>query len=145
MKGTFGVDLPLAGKTGTSQNYSDAWFVAYNPSLVMVTRVGASTPSIHFNSGANGSGSALALPLVAHTLKSAQEDVALRKEISAPFAPLSRDLRSALNCEDYKEETALGKFFDNFKPKKTTSQKQLRKAERKKKKRERRKKKRSKS
>ena len=143
MKSTYGIDLPLAGKTGTSQNYSDAWFVAYNPKLLMVTRVGASSPSIHFNSGADGSGSALALPLVALTLKGVQEDVALRREIAEPFAPLPRHLQAALGCDDYKEETALSKFFDHFKPDKTTSKKQLKKAERKRKKREKRKKKRS--
>ena len=65
----YGVRIPLAGKTGTSQNYADAWFAAFNPGLVIVSRVGASTPAVHFNSGRYGSGSALALPLVAMTLK----------------------------------------------------------------------------
>ncbi|MDZ7634711.1 MAG: penicillin-binding transpeptidase domain-containing protein [Bacteroidales bacterium] len=69
----FGVRIPLAGKTGTSQNYADAWFAAFNPALVIVSRVGASTPAIHFNSGSNGSGSALALPLVALTLKKGKD------------------------------------------------------------------------
>ena len=62
MKNVYGVHLPLAGKTGTSQNYADAWFLAYNPNLVLATRVGASLPAIHFNNGKNGSGSTLALP-----------------------------------------------------------------------------------
>jgi penicillin-binding protein 1A len=68
LRNAYGVGLPLAGKTGTSQNYADAWFAGYNPDLVMVSRVGASSPSIHFNSGVYGSGSKLALPLVALTL-----------------------------------------------------------------------------
>lgn len=54
----YGVKVPLAGKTGTSQNYADARFAAFNPAMVIVSRVGASTPSIHFNSGSYGSGSA---------------------------------------------------------------------------------------
>jgi hypothetical protein len=41
----------------------------YNPKLTIVARVGASSPAIHFTSGSNGTGSALALPLVALTLK----------------------------------------------------------------------------
>ena len=61
MSSVYGVDFPLAGKTGTSQDYSDAWFAAFNPGLVIVSRAGASSRAIHFNSGSNGSGSALAL------------------------------------------------------------------------------------
>ena len=53
-RSTYGVSLPLAGKTGTSQNYSDAWFIGYNPEIVIATRVGASSPAIHFKSGSYG-------------------------------------------------------------------------------------------
>jgi len=45
----------------------------------MVARVGAATPAIHFNQGSNGSGSALALPLVARTLKKVELDPVARK------------------------------------------------------------------
>ena len=69
----YGINMPLAGKTGTTQDYADAWFVAYNPSLVMVSRVGASLPSVHFSSGSNGSGSTLALPLIGLTLKKSRQ------------------------------------------------------------------------
>ena len=61
MSSVYGVDFPLAGKTGTSQDYSDAWFAAFNPKLVIVSRAGASSRAIHFNNGSYGSGSALAL------------------------------------------------------------------------------------
>ncbi len=80
IRSRYGITLPLAGKTGTSQNYSDAWFVAYNPSIVIATRVGASSPSIHFNNGSYGAGSKLALPLVALTLKEGLKDKNLGKK-----------------------------------------------------------------
>ncbi|HPT70548.1 MAG TPA: transglycosylase domain-containing protein, partial [Syntrophomonas sp.] len=80
MHSVYGVSYPWAGKTGTSQNYADAWFGAFNPSLVMVTRVGASTPDIHFNTGTLGSGSTLALPLVARTLRKVESDGSLRSK-----------------------------------------------------------------
>ena len=51
MSAIYGVNFPLAGKTGTSQDYSDAWFAAFNPGLVMVSRAGASSRAIHFNNG----------------------------------------------------------------------------------------------
>ncbi len=110
----YGVTLPLAGKTGTSQNYSDAWFASFNPSVVMVTRVGASTRAVHFNTGSNGSGSALALPLVALTLRSAQRDRSLAGQWSQPFPELPFDLERSLDCPDYREPSFLDKFFERF-------------------------------
>ncbi len=111
----FGVTLPLAGKTGTSQDYSDAWFTAFNPKLVIVSRVGASSPAIHFYNGSDGSGSGLALPLVAITLKMVQENQELRKELIAPFPELPAELQLALECPDFKEDNIFDKFLDIFK------------------------------
>ena len=112
---TYNVNIPMAGKTGTSQNYADAWFAAFNPGLVIVSRVGASYPSIHFNSGRYGQATALALPLVAQTLKKAQEDSILLKQIDVTFPSLPPELADALNCPDFKEDGLIDKFKDFFK------------------------------
>lgn len=113
----YGVRVPLAGKTGTSQNYADAWFAAYNPGLVIVSRVGASTPSIHFNNGHYGSGSALALPLVAMTLKKVEKEKKLMEQISVPFPPLPPELAMALDCPDFREKSFFDRIFDMFREK----------------------------
>jgi len=110
----YGVKIPLAGKTGTSQNYADAWFAAFNPGLVIVSRVGASTPSIHFNSGRNGSGSALALPLVALTLKEAETNTELMKLINNPFPVLPPEMADAMDCPDFREKSYFDKLIDLF-------------------------------
>jgi penicillin-binding protein 1A len=115
MHTVFGVNLPLAGKTGTSQNYADAWFAAFNPKLIIVSRVGASSPAIHFNNGSDGSGSALALPLVALTLKQVQSDPELREKLFTAFPQLPSELAAALDCPDFKEKNVLDKFRDLFK------------------------------
>lgn len=134
MNSTYGVKLPLAGKTGTSQNYSDAWFIGYNPDIVIATRVGASSPSIHFTSGAYGSGSRLALPLVALTLQKAQRDKTLKKDVNTYFKPLSSEIAKALDCPDFKEDSGMEKLFDSFRSDKTTEKKKTRKGKKKKKK-----------
>ncbi len=110
----YGVKTALAGKTGTSQNYADAWFAAFNSGLVIVSRVGASTPSIHFNTGSNGSGSALALPLVALTLKKAEADTELMKMIDKPFPELPPELAGALDCPDFRDKTFFDRLIDIF-------------------------------
>ena len=115
MNRSFGVTLPLAGKTGTSQNYADAWFAAFNPKLVIVARAGASSQTIHFNNGSNGSGTALALPLVALTLKRVQQNPALRDQLIAPFPDLPPELKNALDCPDFKEKSLFDRLKDLFK------------------------------
>ena len=113
----YGVNIPLAGKTGTSQNYADAWFAAFNPGIVIVSRVGASTPSIHFNNGSYGSGSALALPLVALTLRKVEKEKELMMRINIPFEPLTPELAMALECPDFRDKTFFDRLFDIFKEK----------------------------
>lgn len=126
LKNKYGINIPIAGKTGTSQDYADAWFAAYTPKLVIVTRVGASSPSIRFNSGTNGSGSKLALPLVGKTLQY------VKKKYSAPFTQLPEELENALDCEDYLEDSKFNLFFENlFNNNNTTLEKEQRRAERK--------------
>ena len=126
LKNKYGINIPIAGKTGTSQDYADAWFAAYTPKLVIVSRVGASSPSIRFNSGTYGSGSKLALPLVGKTLQN------VKKQYSASFAPLPEQYADALDCEDYLEDSKFNLFFENlFNKNNTTLEKEQRKAERK--------------
>jgi penicillin-binding protein 1A len=132
LRSAYGIKMPLAGKTGTSQDFADAWFAAYNPSMVMVTRVGASLPGIHFRTGAYGSGSRLALPLAGKTLQKVQKDRTLRKTFSKQFDPLPEEFAGALDCDDYIEDSQIEKFFESiFKKTETTSDKAARKAERK--------------
>jgi penicillin-binding protein 1A len=117
MKSVYGVTAPLAGKTGTSQNYADAWFAAFNPKIAIVTRVGASSPAIHFNSGSYGTGGALALPLVALTLKKVGSDPEAGKQLLASFPKLTPELAAALDCPDFKEDGFFDNFLDLFKKK----------------------------
>jgi len=112
LKSVYGINLPMAGKTGTSQDYSDAWFTAFNPGLVIISRVGASSRAIHFNNGSYGSGSTLALPLVALTLKKVQDNDTLKHQLISQFPDLPLELQGALDCPDFKEKNILNKFMD---------------------------------
>lgn len=127
----YGVTIPLAGKTGTSQNYADAWFVGYNPNIVMVSRVGCASPQIHFHNG-TGSGGRLALPLIAKTFQEIQNTADLKTKYSSSFPSLSEELSNELACDDFKELNALESFFDLFKGKEKSFDKEQKKAERKK-------------
>jgi len=72
--GEFDRDTEFGGKTGTSNNHSDAWFVGVSPKLVAGAWVGGEYRSIHFRTGALGQGSRTALPICGYFFKSVLAD-----------------------------------------------------------------------
>ncbi|PKP44991.1 MAG: hypothetical protein CVT94_19235 [Bacteroidetes bacterium HGW-Bacteroidetes-11] len=111
MRSQYGIRAEVAGKTGTAQNYSDAWFIAYTPDLVVGTWVGARTPDVHFFS-AKGSGSSLALPIVAQVISGIEKDAELKRQYLTPFG-YSADVYTFMQCDPYRQKGVKG-FFDRL-------------------------------
>ncbi|MEG2278093.1 MAG: transglycosylase domain-containing protein [Odoribacter sp.] len=63
LRTNYGLHNEMAGKTGTTQNQVDGWFIGYNPRIVVGIRVGANDVNIHFNSIRLGQGASMALPI----------------------------------------------------------------------------------
>jgi penicillin-binding protein 1A len=59
----YGIKAPMGGKTGTTQNNSDGWFMAFTPSLVAGCWVGGEDRSIRFDRMSEGQGASTALPI----------------------------------------------------------------------------------
>ncbi|MDD3721034.1 MAG: transglycosylase domain-containing protein [Lutibacter sp.] len=108
IRNQYGIRADLAGKTGTAQSYTDAWFIAYTPNIVIGTWVGASTPDVHFYSG-QGSGSSLALPIVGNVLRGIENDSKLRKQFLAPFS-IPYYIYDDMQCDPYHQK-GIGGFF----------------------------------
>ena len=72
-------DTEFGGKTGTSNNHSDAWFIGVSPKLVCGAWVGGEYRSIHFRTGALGQGSRTALPICGYFYESVLGDPAFAK------------------------------------------------------------------
>ena len=75
----------MGGKTGTTQNNSDGWFMGFTPSLVGGVWVGGEERSIRFNSIFEGQGAAMALPVLAEFLKKVYNDSILGYSKSEQF------------------------------------------------------------
>ena len=75
--GNYG-DTEFGGKTGTSNNHSDAWFVGVSPRLVCGAWVGGEYRCIHFRTGALGQGSRTALPICGYFLEAVLRDPAFK-------------------------------------------------------------------
>lgn len=81
----YGVNAPAGGKTGTTNDNSDGWFIAYTPQLVSGVWVGWEDRQIHFASMAEGQGANMALPIWAMYMKQVLEDTSLGYSPSARF------------------------------------------------------------
>jgi len=75
----------IGGKTGTTNNNSDAWFVGITPSLVSVCWVGGDDRDIHFDSMDMGQGATMALPVFAYYMQQIYADAQLGINESAIF------------------------------------------------------------
>ena len=97
----FSRDTEFGGKTGTSSNHSDAWFVGITPGLVGGAWVGGEYRCIHFRTGALGQGSRTALPIFGYFMQSVLKDPAFKK-YRRKFAPCKEDIDpSTYNCPSY--------------------------------------------
>ena len=90
--GRYGNQLDFGGKTGTSNNHSDAWFIGVTPGLVGGAWVGGEYRSIHFRSGRLGQGSRTALPIFGLFMKKVLEDERLKGKYMLKYPAPKEDI-----------------------------------------------------
>ena len=73
----YGITADMGGKTGTTNDNSDAWFMGFTPSLVSGCWVGGDERDIHFGSMTYGQGAAAALPIWTKYMKKVYDDPTL--------------------------------------------------------------------
>lgn len=112
IRNKYNIKADLAGKTGTAQNYSDAWFISFTPNIVIGSWVGANSPEMHFRSGL-GSGSALALPISGEIISKIEKRPSLKAKYLKDFG-YSYYLADIDDCEPFWEEGVSG-FFNRLK------------------------------
>ena len=81
----YGLNGEIAGKTGTTNNNSDAWFMGITPTLVTGVWVGGDDRDIHFDSMAMGQGATMALPVFALYMQQVFKDKQLGYNEDAVF------------------------------------------------------------
>ncbi|MCM1079219.1 MAG: transglycosylase domain-containing protein [Bacteroidales bacterium] len=97
-------DTEFGGKTGTSNNHSDAWFMGISPKLVVGAWVGGEYRCIHFRTGALGQGSRTALPICGYFLQSVLKDPSFKQYHAKFELPNDPDIeRGMYICDSYYE------------------------------------------
>ncbi len=98
-------DTDFGGKTGTSNNHSDAWFIGVSPKIVVGAWVGGEYRSIHFRTGDLGQGSRTALPICGYFLESLFKDPNFKQYHGRFTSPEDIDVMEAMfMCEFEPEE-----------------------------------------
>lgn len=95
-----GIKYPTAGKTGTTQNNTDGWFIGLTPDLVTGVWVGAQDPTVRFSSTALGQGANTGLPIYGYYMKKVYADNSIGISTSDFAAPVGCTKPVALTVDD---------------------------------------------
>lgn len=104
-------DNELGGKTGTTQNASDGWYMGISKDLVSGTWVGGDDRAIHFRSWYEGQGSRTARPIWQNYMKKVYADKSLGYT-KGPFPRPERPLSIEIDCDVYEKESQRFADFD---------------------------------
>jgi penicillin-binding protein 1A len=99
---------PMAGKTGTTQNHSDGWFMGITPDLVSGCWVGGEDRSVHFSSMTEGQGAAMALPIFAYYMQKIYADKKINL-YQGEFEKPAGKINVEMDCDKYNKEMEQGK------------------------------------
>ncbi|MDR1847276.1 MAG: transglycosylase domain-containing protein [Bacteroidales bacterium] len=108
----YGLKSVIAGKTGTTDNNSDGWFIGLNPRLATAVWVGGELRSIHFRSMAMGQGAAMALPVYGLFMQRCEKDKKL-KFYQGDFS-VPNDLDVTIDCSKYQQEVKEDKISSEY-------------------------------
>ncbi|MBT9189732.1 penicillin-binding protein 1A [Zobellia russellii] len=119
IRSTYKLNNAIAGKTGTTQNNKDAWFVAIMPKLVHVTWVGLDNHEIGFRSTSLGQGANAALPIFAKWMQEMNKHPYYNEITKAQFKRPNPATLEMLDCEPVKRDGFFKRLFKNPDKKKT--------------------------
>ena len=108
--GLLGKDVHVGAKTGTTQNYSDGWFMGITPKLVSGVWVGAEDRSVHFKTIALGQGARMAMPIWAKYMQKIYADTTLnykKEEFPKPRFNLKINLDCTKEGELFQDTTVI--------------------------------------
>ncbi|HKB44526.1 MAG TPA: transglycosylase domain-containing protein, partial [Chitinophagaceae bacterium] len=100
----YGLDNPIGGKTGTTQDNSDGWFMGITPQLVTGVWTGCEDRDIHFRSTRLGEGANSALPIFALFMKKVYANSSLGIKKSVDFDPPKSGVNIIIDCDQYKQQ-----------------------------------------
>ncbi len=106
----------VGGKTGTTNDYTDGWFMGVTPKLVVGTWVGGEERWVRFLTLDDGQGAKMARPIFVSMLSKLEKDAASGYDATAKFAVPPGDLGFDINCGGFVRDSTSGPSGDDFSP-----------------------------
>jgi penicillin-binding protein 1A len=110
LRSRYGINGDLAGKTGTTQNQADGWFMGMTPEIIVGVWVGGDSPLVRFRNLSTGQGGRTALPVFARFMQKMQRDRYTVQFTKGSF-DIPGEVYAQLACADYKESRGLFDFM----------------------------------
>jgi penicillin-binding protein 1A len=104
LRNKYGLTNPIGGKTGTTQNNSDGWFIGITPQLVTGVWTGCEDMQIHFRSTDLGEGANTALPIFALYMKKVYANSSLGIKKNVDFDPPKNGVSITMDCGAYSQQ-----------------------------------------
>ncbi|MEM9052813.1 MAG: transglycosylase domain-containing protein [Bacteroidota bacterium] len=113
LNSVYGLRTEVGGKTGTTQNNADGWFIGITPNVVCGAWVGGESPIVRFRSTRLGQGAATALPIVGEFLRLSESESVTRNLLGRRFPEADADVKLSMLCPIYVEDKT-DYFFQNI-------------------------------
>ncbi len=110
LRSRYGLHGDFGGKTGTTQDHTDGWFMGVTPEMVMGVWVGADNPAVHFKTLRTGQGSRTAMPVFALLMQKAEADPKTAKTFEGSF-DIPPQVYDKLRCYDFEENRNVFDFL----------------------------------
>ncbi|WP_163518131.1 transglycosylase domain-containing protein [Gelidibacter japonicus] len=127
LRSSYQLPNAIAGKTGTTQDNKDGWFVGIMPKLVTVTWVGNDNQQIGFSSTGLGQGANSALPIFAKYIQKLNADSKYNSLTKASFETPSETVLNSLDCEPTKTDGFFKRLFGSNKDERKFEKKEKKK------------------
>ncbi|MCK7590029.1 transglycosylase domain-containing protein [Subsaxibacter sp. CAU 1640] len=124
LRSKYQLNNAIAGKTGTTQDNKDGWFVGITPKLITVTWVGNDNQQIGFSSTGIGQGANSALPIFAKYFQKLNSDSNYNAITQASFEETAPEVLNSLDCEPTKKDGFFKRLFKSDKDTKTFEKKE---------------------
>jgi penicillin-binding protein 1A len=106
----------MGGKTGTTQNQTDGWFIGMTPEIIVGVWIGGASPLVRFRNPGSGHGSQTAMPVFARFIQKVKQDREYSYLLDGRFN-IPEHIITELTCEDFRESKG---FLDFLERKKAT-------------------------
>ncbi len=114
LRTVYGLSGDLAGKTGTTQDNADGWFIGFTPHILAGCWVGAENPSIHFRTTTLGQGAYMALPVVGSFFQKLEHSRKNQIYTSGYFPILPAHLQEKMSCANYSRTDPQMSIFEKL-------------------------------